>query len=93
MDIAVLIKFLTPCLPFLLNVGNRTVEMISEAGEAGKAEGEEFESSLAWRNWIIYLLEFPSLDNTNLAMLHGLSWNYCHNSKGSSAKLNIGINS
>ncbi len=29
MDIALLVKFLAPCLPFLLNVGNKAVEAAS----------------------------------------------------------------
>ncbi|MEH2402813.1 hypothetical protein [Nostoc sp.] len=35
MDIALLVKFLAPCLPFLLNVGNKAVE------EASKKVGED----------------------------------------------------
>ncbi|MBW4449831.1 MAG: hypothetical protein KME38_24070 [Spirirestis rafaelensis WJT71-NPBG6] len=30
MDIAILVKFLAPCLPFLLNVGNKAVEGASQ---------------------------------------------------------------
>ncbi|MBU7582617.1 MAG: hypothetical protein KAF91_06845 [Nostoc sp. TH1S01] len=30
MDISLLVKFLTPCLPFLLNVGNKAVEGASQ---------------------------------------------------------------
>ncbi|MBD2213838.1 hypothetical protein H6G27_28800, partial [Nostoc linckia FACHB-104] len=36
MDIALIVKFLAPCLPFLLNVGNKAIEGASQkVGEDG----------------------------------------------------------